>query len=547
MADTGETLPIPPMDPLFLSTADDLAFDLDDNCDFELTFDDLDNIYFPSESESFFLPSDPLLDSPESGCSAVSGDHTLLDVDTFLNPSSPPNSKSNSDSNSGSGSGSGVLSSGSLDSGNFVVEQKIKAENVTKRKKKEEEEETISESRSIKQRKSIADDCGDEEEMKRKARLMRNRESAQLSRQRKKHYVEELEEKVRSMHSTIADLNNKISYFMAENATLRQQLSGGNPMPIPPPPHMGMYSHPQMPMPYPWMPPPYMVKPQGSQVPLVPIPRLKPQQNAVSASKSKKSDSKKSDSKKSDASKTKKVASVSFLGLFVFILLFGGLVPFVNVKYGDRGDGVLGGYFSNRFSDRVGGRVLTVHGHINGTHDVGFGFSNGKVDFGDRISCDRGSHSAPSADEFVRSGNASEPLVASLYVPRNDKLVKIDGNLIIHSVLASEKASSPHETPRQKNEIKETGLVPRGLVIPAGGRANGERHSHRYRNPAERQKALSSGAADALKDHMKSSAADGKLQQWFREGHAGEFILLHIVDVIICSKCWFSTSKHMLT
>lgn len=43
-----------------------------------------------------------------------------------------------------------------------------------------------------------------------------------------------------------------------------------------------------------------------------------------------------------------------------------------------------------------------------------------------------------------------------------------------------------------------------------------------YRNTSERQRALSSGAADTtMNDRLKSSAADGKLQQWFREGLAG--------------------------
>ena len=156
-----------------------------------------------------------------------------------------------------------------------------------------------------------------EDEEKRKARLIRNRESAQRSRQRKKHYVEELENKVRIMHSTIAGLNNKISYMLAEHAALRQQLSGCGMCQLPPP---GMYPHPSMPpMSYPWVPcAPYVVKSQGSQVPLVPILRLKPRQPA-SAARSKKNEGKKA------VGRTKKVASVSFLGLLFFITLFGGL------------------------------------------------------------------------------------------------------------------------------------------------------------------------------------------------------------------------------
>lgn len=104
--------------------------------------------------------------------------------------------------------------------------------------------------------------------------------------------------------------------------------------------------------------------------------------------------------------------------------------------------------------------------------------------------------------------------------------MKIDGNLIIHSVLASEKAS------RIKN--KETGLaIPENfspaLAIP-GAIDNGGKHSREYRNHAERHMALSSGSADALKDHFKSTAADGKMQQWFREGLAGNcYFLLHLM------------------
>ena len=45
----------------------------------------------------------------------------------------------------------------------------------------------------------------------------------------------------------------------------------------------------------------------------------------------------------------------------------------------------------------------------------------------------KGSQHLNDSDESIKLGNASELLVASLYGPRNEKLVKIDGNLIIHS------------------------------------------------------------------------------------------------------------------
>ncbi|CAA0832869.1 bZIP transcription factor 17 [Striga hermonthica] len=293
-----------------------------------------------------------------------------------------------------------------------------------------------------------------EEDEKRKTRLMRNRESAQLSRQRKKHYVEELEEKVKTMQSTIQDLNTKVAYFMAENTTLRQQM-GGN-VSAPPP---GMYPPPAMMM-YPWMPcPPYVTK-QGSQVPLVPIPRLKPQQPVQVPPKA----TKKVENKKGERpTKTKKVASVSFLGILFFFMLFGCLVPIFNVRYGGVRDSLtIGGSSDGVFEEHHNGRVLMV----NGTRS---------------------------------RDNGTEPLVASLYVPRNDKLVKIDGNLIIHSVLASERAVS---------SSGDTALAVRGALGPT------------VRVPELR--AIGSGSADRV--GRKLSATDGKIQQWFQEGLAGPML-----------------------
>ncbi|KAG8367800.1 hypothetical protein BUALT_Bualt16G0110400 [Buddleja alternifolia] len=313
------------------------------------------------------------------------------------------------------------------------------------------------------------------EEEKKKARLIRNRESAQLSRQRKKYYVEELEDKVKTMHSTIQDLNAKISYFMAENATLRQQMGGGA---VPPP---GMY--PPAAMMYPWMPyaPPYMVKPHGSQVPLMPIPRLKPQQPTQAPKVS----------KKKEGPKTKKVAGVSFIGVLLFIMFFGGLVPMVNVRYGGVREALTGGetYVKGGFYESHRGRVLM----LNGT-DYSEKYSS-RSDFigNSHVHCGQRGH-----DEIVQLCNGSEPLVASLYVPRNDKLVKIDGNLIIHSVLASEKAMSSHG-----KGAEETGLAVPGDLAPA---IPVHRHSH--------LRALGSGSADK----------DGRLQQWFREGLAGPIL-----------------------
>lgn len=621
-----EPLSIPPLDHQFFSSDDaalredffsDLGLGLEENCDYDFTFDDIgDDLYLPSETEEFLIPDgvdigpnslspngtnsdrdvNPISEaavavkstSPESESSTVSGVRDC-DVAGFLNCQSSESGGCNSEYSRNSAdrkskidgvmdspspdcgncdqecSGEAVSSQGSGNCGSGVseganspahsgnsdkdvsscvfVDQTVKVEEVGKNymsKRKKEPEEGNAESRTPKYRRSSAPAENthsqstlnplSEEEERRKARLMRNRESAQLSRQRKKHYVEELEDKVRSMNSTITDLNSRISYIMVENASLRQQLSGGGICP-PPPPTPGMYPHPPMgAMPYPWVPcAPYVVKPQGSQVPLVPIPRLKPQQT-VSASKAKKSEG-----KKSEGGKTKKVASISFLGLLFFVFLFGGLVPMVNVNFGGLTNKVPGGlvYTSGRLYDQHRGMVLTADHLLNGSGENMRVGSFNRVQHergreqGEKLECgekERGSQALPGSGEFVRLGNDSEPLVASLYVPRNDKLVKIDGNLIIHSVLASEKAkaSLAHSEMKSKTETSlaiARDVAPSYAVPEVGG--NRGRHAPMYRNPVERHKALSSGATDSTNDRLKSGATDGKLQQWFREGLAG--------------------------
>ncbi|KAE8684773.1 hypothetical protein F3Y22_tig00111105pilonHSYRG00400 [Hibiscus syriacus] len=512
-----ESLAIPPMDPLYLSS--DLGFPLDDNDDFQLTFDEFDELYFPD-----VIAPDSSGATPES---YVEGylNSSSPEFDSFCGRAGNSHSPISSLGSGNCGSAvSGDTNVTSTDSGTDV-DQKIDVEELGKRrasKRKIDQEETdsvkcikpslltVNNSNSSSDNKSNA---LSEEDEKRRARLMRNRESAQLSRQRKKHYVEELEDKVRTMHSTIADLNNKIAYFMVENATLRQQLStggGGAGMCRPQPMPMPMYP----PTAYPWMPcaPPYMMKPQGSQVPVVPIPRLKPQQQSKPTSKAKKNES-----------KTKKVASVSLLGVLFFIFMFSGLLPNVNLRYDNTPVG--SGFVGDGFYKVDGGKVLRVDSHLNGSNlgrDAAFSYGNFEV--GNRVNR-RGSESSVEKKE-TGVQNASEPLTASLYVPRNDKLVKIDGNLIIHSVLASEKTVASHRASERKN--KETGLAipnnfPQALAIP-DAREHGGKHSREYRNHAGRHMALSSGSADALKDHFKSTAADGNMQQWFREGVAGPML-----------------------
>ncbi|KAJ6825598.1 bZIP transcription factor 39-like [Iris pallida] len=335
---------------------------------------------------------------------------------------------------------------------------------------------------------------GSEEEEKRKARLMRNRESAQLSRQRKKHYVEELEDKVRAMSSTIADLNGKISFYMSENARLHHQLTGSsaaaaNPTLPPTAAAAPAFPPPPLPMHFPWIPyagyPHHPMRPNGAPVPLVPIPRLKPHQPAPAA-KSKKSESRRTSGGGSEGKgRTKKVASVSLLGVLIFMfLVFGG------VHYLGR-DASLSGK----------GRVFSVSG--------GGGRSY------------KGLNSSTEAKQ-----NSSESIPALLYVPRNGRHVEINGNLIIHSVLASERAMAEAKSGKQKSEGKEgTGLaIPlrsvasAALAVPESERGLG-RHPKAYLNAAERVRALGSKP-----DALKSTPADGPLQQWFREGLAGPIL-----------------------
>ncbi|KAL9249853.1 bZIP transcription factor 17-like protein [Drosera capensis] len=457
--------------------------------------------------------SSPVVTSPDSGLDKILAEQ-----------------ESSHGSGGGDGDDSGVFQgtnsttrSGNVNTGDhdvssaFCFEEKIGEKLVPKRKKEAIEEDEMEEDDVSRVSKVSKSGVVDEEDQRRKARLMRNRESAQLSRQRKKQYVEELEDKVRSMHATITDLNSRISFMMAENATLRQQLTGGAGVCVAPPvpaPHPGMY--PMAPVGYPWMPcPPYVVKPQGSQVPLVPIPRLKPQQPAPAPKVSKKSEGKKSEGK------TKKVASISLLGFLFFMMLFGGLVPMINVKYGGVGSEL--GLISGRFDDGHAGKVLRFESHVNGTQ----GGSGGKFDHVNGhcvgMNCRRlaGTDMEPNK-EHLKSGsvdNSSEPLVASLYVPRNDKLVKIDGNLIIHSIMATEKAATEEKKIGEGTSLALARNYGAPYPIPGFGR-NNVRHSQMERDGSGRHMALSSGSTDDL----RSSPSDGKLQQWFREGLAGPML-----------------------
>ncbi|XP_042974918.1 bZIP transcription factor 17-like [Carya illinoinensis] len=189
----------------------------------------------------------------------------------------------------------------------------------------------------------------------------------------------------------------------------------------------------------------YVVKPRGSRVSLVPIPKLKLQQS-VSMLKMKKSETKKSEVK------TKKVASISFL---FFILLFGGLVPFLNVES-------VAVEFSSGESDTYN-RVTYEKGRIQ-ENELELEW--------------KGQQPQPlsGSNEYVHLENVSEALVASLHMPRNDKLVKIDGNLIIYFVLYIEKAMTFQDTFRKKNNRETSLAIPinlaLALAIPESGGSN---------------------------------------------------------------------------
>ncbi|KAL2642070.1 hypothetical protein R1flu_009657 [Riccia fluitans] len=314
----------------------------------------------------------------------------------------------------------------------------------------------------------------DEDDEKRQARLMRNRESAQLSRQRKKVYVDELEGKLRTMAATIAELNATISHLTAENVNLRRQL--------------GYFYQPSRPgcgmpiMPYPGMISARPVYP-GVQMPPVPIPRLKSQQTLTRTPKRAKITKEPGDKKK--AKKVASLATVGVMSLLCITMFFG--------PFGDWGSSTLRSGTTHihvgSAQIRVGGRVLTSwnddgenlrnltrkepwtdgggENNIGNVNSAGAGVRNGiggkmrsrnerrngntlRRNFtagSERVwqSCaecyGRKDEGRPSQNfvEKPAATNVSEQV--SLIVPRNNKLIKVDGNLIIRAVMAGDKAA----------------------------------------------------------------------------------------------------------
>jgi len=418
----------------------------------------------PAAPDPFGDLSFPEFQAPADGDNFVFEDFDLedldLDVDFDLDPfasdgllSQPPplaTSSSSAGSPEGGSSSSGAGGDGGL----------------------RNEESSESSSRSASGTDGSGKGKGEDDEAKRRARLVRNRESAHLSRQRKKQYVEELEGKVKAMQATIADLSARISCVTAENAVLKQQL-GGAAGTAPPPPPLPMYPA-VYPLPMPWMHPAYAMR--GSQVPLVPIPRLKPQQPAPATAEP--------PAKK--ARKTKKVASVSLLGLLCLVMLCGCLIPAVNRMYGsvDGGEGAAFGPFHH-------GRVLAVEGPRDTVSD--------------------------SIDPKLPQGT-SETLPALLYLPKNGKHVKINGNLVIKSIVAGEKASlqmSGYDGKSPRNQGKEeTSLAIPGYVAPL------EAGDVRESTSEMKNKLMALAPADG----NMYREDDGLLPQWFSEAMSGPLL-----------------------
>jgi hypothetical protein len=279
--------------------------------------------------------------------------------------------------------------------------------------------------------------------------------------------VEELEGKVKAMQATIADLSARISCVTAENTVLKQQLGGAAGTAPPLPMYPAVY-----PLPMPWMHPAYAMR--GSQVPLVPIPRLKPQQPAPATAEP--------PAKK--ARKTKKVASVSLLGLLCLVMLCGCLIPAVNRMYGsvDGGEGAA-------FGPSHHGRVLAVEGPRDSVSD--------SID--------------PKPPQ-----STSETLPALLYLPKNGKHVKINGNLVIKSIVASEKASlrmSGYDGKSPRNQGKEE----TSLAIP-GYVASLEAGEVMDSTTGMKNKPMALAPADG----NMYREDDGLLPQWFSEAMSGK-------------------------
>lgn len=549
--------------------------------DVSIPFDDFGSDYAPAFVDE--TVSNP--QSSDGGSATASGNGSVSDVDESNGemisgaPSPPPLPSSSPPSSSDSSS----------DQSTVVVE-----DDQRKRKRETEAEDgnkqgLISSSDTTETRTNSSSSrsrCTGDEDEKRKARLMRNRESAQLSRQRKKGYIDELEEKVKSMNSTIAELNNTIAFINAENMKLKQQLGA-----LCQPPNTANQHHvTPLPMPYPWppfpaYPGPVMAGGNGGRVPLLPIPRLKshsqqqpstpykdrkPSKSAAAAVSSEQKPAKK---------RIKKVASIAFLGFFFFIFfILGGIGQLPIAKdliFRESSSRELLGNSIVELSRAGlllkpggGGRVLTSWdeggnftevtvrnnplGDVHVDMDIGTGRLPGSEKRHDKRNATFTDHYTHSDSDLMNMNsyiypekNGSAALVASLFVPRNDKLVKIDGNLIIHAVLAGEKASRASsasqsrgnkdghvDTISLKKESEKNSLAVRterhrALAAAAAATTDSGRNvdtNTKFLGDAAENsnyRALASNFRTSYRDDMESTAVDRSLQQWFQEGLAG--------------------------
>lgn len=342
---------------------------------------------------------------------------------------------------------------------------------------------------------------GDEDDEKRRARLMRNRESAQLSRQRKKVYVDELEGKLRTMTATVAELNATISHLSAENVNLRRQLGYYFPAPGVCPPRPGMPMH-VLPMgPYPGMVAGRPMFP-GGQMPPVPIPRMKAQTPARSSKRAKAGATKEGGDKKRTKLKAAGAASMAVMGLLCVAMVFGSF------EYGTVGVDD----YSRVGNIRVGGRVLTSWNEdadpLNNTGfskwDYGPGWAppkpgeygperegvpsihaglafetelnqanadTTKTGFESSVppsidgSATLATSTSPGYFSSVKSplqigsevvpANTSQSFAASVFIPGANGLVKVDGNLIIQAVMAGDKAAKKQSEKKRNSGLKK--------------------------------------------------------------------------------------------
>jgi len=70
----------------------------------------------------------------------------------------------------------------------------------------------------------VDETCLSEKDVKRQQRLIKNRESAQASRERRKTYVKGLEENLKNLSTNNLNLNSKVNNLEEENKILRLQL-----------------------------------------------------------------------------------------------------------------------------------------------------------------------------------------------------------------------------------------------------------------------------------------------------------------------------------